>query len=309
MKQDVSKNITTKNGVNEFQIRLLKDDGVGLLTTRTEENYLILDSLDYWFDLIQTEYPKKKKCTCKNEWFKVQFIYIPRIGTDDFREIKIITTCSNCEKTSKPLSIDIDYSPTADLIAKPLTYCEKPNIKYKFTELTSYWSGDNLKDLLHFIFNDLKLNVYCWFSKHPENKRLFEKVTFEKALQIITVNHRYFNFYFSDNELDTSKYVELNDENGVYLKEGIWRKDEIIQLTAPFVIMGYGLLYYINYCNQFLDKGNVADKSEKFEQTTNKIKTWLKEKFITKRGTNCFDGQEAYDKFITKRNADKIASS
>ena len=171
--------------------------------------------------------------------------------------------------------------------------------------MTSYWSDDNLKDFLNFIFHDLNLKVYCWYSQHPENKRRFEKVTFEKAMQIITVNHRYLNFYFSDIELDTTKYIKLNDENGVYLKEGIWRRDEIIQLTAPFVIMGYGLLYYINFCNQFLDKGKVKDKSQKFETITIELKKWLIEKFIIKRGKNCFDGQEAYDKFMTKRNSER----
>ncbi len=305
MKQEVIKNISTENGANEFQVRLLKDDGVGLLTTKNEENYLILDSLDYWYDLIQNEYPKKKKCSCKNEWFNVAFNYIPRQGTDDIREIRIITTCTECNKISKPVSIDIDYSPTEELIINPITFCEKPNIKYKFQELTSYWSGDNLKDFLNFIFHDLNLKVYCWYSQHPENKRRFEKVTFEKAMQIITVNHRYLNFYFSDIELDTTKYIKLNDENGVYLKEGIWRRDEIIQLTAPFVIMGYGLLYYINFCNQFLDKGKVKDKSQKFETITIELKKWLIEKFIIKRGKNCFDGQEAYDKFMTKRNSER----
>jgi len=303
--KEVTKNISTENGANEFQVRLLKDDGVGLLTTKNEENYLILDSIDFWFDLIQNEYPKKKKCSCKNEWFYVAFNYIPRQGTDDIREIRIIITCTECNKVSKPISINIDYSTTDELIEKPITFCEKPMIKYKFKELTSYWSGDNLSDFLQFIFFDLKLNVYCWFSQHPENKRRFEKVSFDKAIQIITFNHRYLNFYFSANELDTTSYIKLTDDNGVYLREGIWRRDEIIQLTAPFVIMGYGLLYYINFCNQYLNKGIVKDKSMQFEKTTSQLQDWLKSKFITKRGANCFDGQEAYDKFMDKRNAER----
>lgn len=302
MKQEVIKNISTENGANEFQVRLLKNDGVGLLTTKNEENYLILDSIDFWYDLIQHEYPKKKKCSCKSEWFNVAFNYIPRAGTDDFREVRIVTTCVLCNKISKPISIDIDYSPTEELIGNPIAFCPKPKIKYKFQELTSYWSGDNLKDLLQFIFHGLNLNVYCWFSQHPENKRRFEKVSFEKAIQIIRVNHKYLNFYFSEKELETSKYIKFIDDNGIYLKEGIWRRDEIIQLTAPYVIMGYGLLYYINFCNQYLDKGNVKDKSSQFETITTQLKNWLKEKFVTKRGVNCFDGQEAYEKIMLKKN-------
>lgn len=302
MQTGIIKNITTEKGEDEFQVRLLKDDGVGLLTTKNEDNYLILDSLDYWYDLIQNEYPKKKKCTCKNEWFKVQFEYIIRLNTDDFRKIQIITTCTNCNKTAKPVAIDIDYSPTNHLFSNPLIYCDKPNLKYKFSELTSYWSGDNLKDFLSFIFNDLNLKVYCWFFKHPDNYRFFEKVSLDKAIQIITANHRYLNFYFAKEEININDIKKLEDDKGVYINQDLWRKNEIIELSSPFVIGGYGLLYYIHFCNQFLDKGVVKDKSKTFEKDTLKLKNWLNEKFITKRGTNCFDGEEAYNKFISKRN-------
>ncbi|MGB3149698.1 MAG: hypothetical protein WBB27_03460 [Maribacter sp.] len=299
MKQEISKNISTENGTNEFQIRLFQDEGVGLLTAKNEENYLILDSIDYWYDLIQNEYPKKKKCSCKNEWFYVAFNYVPREGTEDIREIIIVTTCTVCNKISKPISIDIKYSPTKTLIENPITFCERPNIKYKIKQLTSYWSGNNLKDFLQFIFLNLNLNGYCWFWLDSEKKRRFEKVSLERALQIS--DKIYLAFYFSANELDTKNYLELTDDKGVYLKEEIWRRDETIEMRAPLEITDYGLLYYIKYCNQYLDKGNVKDKSEKFEKTTNQLQVWLKEKFITKRGTNCFDGQEAFTNIYGKK--------
>jgi hypothetical protein len=56
----LSKTITTAEGESEFQLRVLKEEGVGLLTTRSQRSYLILDSLDFWYDLIQTAYPPKK---------------------------------------------------------------------------------------------------------------------------------------------------------------------------------------------------------------------------------------------------------
>ena len=309
MKLEISKNIITEKGDKEFQIRLLKKDGVGLLTTKNETNYLILDSLDYWYDLIQNEYPKKKKCACKNEWFYIHFKYIPRQGTDDIKEVQVFTTCTECNKNSKAVSIGISYSPTQELIDNPLTFCEKPNIKYHFKELTSYWTGNDLKTFLEFIFTDLKLNVYCWFDQHTDNTRRFEKVTFDKAIQITTANHRYLNFYFAFNELDTSKYIKQTNESDLYVNEGIWRRDELIQLSSPFVMLGYGLLFYINYCTQYLDKGKVADKSKDFENLTTQVTNWLEQNFVTKRGKDCFDGQQAYEKFIAKRDAEKNASS
>ena len=297
MSTSLINNIITKKGENVFQVRLLKEDGAGLLTTQTDENYLILDSLDYWYDLIQNEYPKKKKCSCKNEWFTIQFEYIPREGTTDFREINIITTCSNCGKTTTAMTIDIDYSPTEELFTTPLHYCERPNIKYKYSELTGFWSGNDLKAVLSFFFHDLGLTAWCWYFKTADNRRYFDKVTYDRAIEIITAGHRYLNFYFTRNNINTDDVKKLEDEQGIYIQQGIWRRNEIIQLSAPYSMSGAGLLYYIHYCNQWLDKGEVKDKSETFEADTKKMKAWLAAKFISKRGKDCFDGEAAYKKF------------
>jgi hypothetical protein len=126
MKTRLIKNIATDKCEDEFQVRLHKKSGVGLLTTKNENNYLILDSLNYWYELIQNEYPKKKKCNCKKEWFTIQFQYTIREDTEDIREINILTTCTNCNKAAKPRSIDINYSPTNHLLSNPLIYCDRP---------------------------------------------------------------------------------------------------------------------------------------------------------------------------------------
>lgn len=301
MKQEITKNISTENGTNEFQIRLLKNNGVGLLTTENEENYLILDSIDYWYDLIQNEYPKKKRCSCKNEWFYVGFNYIPRHEADDIKEIKIITTCTVCNKVSTPISIDIDYSPTEELIANPITFCEKPNIKYKFTELTSFWTKNNLDSFLHFTINELQLYAYFWYFKMPEKIRVFELLTIDKALK---KNGNFLNLFLTKKKLEISEIIKGENEDGLLVESDIWRKEEIIKLSSVNMYE-IGPLYYINFCNQYIDKGNVLDKSEEFETITKLLKNWLKENFITNRGTKCFDGQELYEKFISKRNAER----
>lgn len=299
MKQEITKSISTENGINEFQIRFLKNDGVGLLTTQNEENYLILDSIDYWYDLIQNEYPKKKKCSCKNEWFFVAFNYISRQETDDIKQIRIVTTCTVCNKVSKPISIDIDYSPTEDLITNPITFCQKPNIKYKFTELTSFWTKDNLDLFLNFISNELKLNAYCWYFKMPEKIRVFEHLTIEEVLE---KKGTFLRLFLTKTKLDISKIIKEKNEHGVLIESEIWRKLEIIKVSS-INMYEIGPLYYINFCNQYINKGNVLDKSEQFETITNQLEKWLKENFITKRGTKCFDGEETYEKFIAKRNS------
>ena len=66
--------------------------------------------------------------------------------------------------------------------------------------------------------------------------------------------------------------------------------------------MGYGTLYYIHYCAQYLDRGMVANKSPEFEKATLQLETWLKVAFVTGRGKNCFDGEEAHKQVMAKLN-------
>ncbi|MBN8851082.1 MAG: hypothetical protein BGO55_28715 [Sphingobacteriales bacterium 50-39] len=290
--------IATNTGHQEFQLRLLKEEGVGLMTAATGLNYLILDSLDHWYDLIQDEYPKKKKCRCKNEWFHVKFDYTKREGTSDVKHIDVITTCTQCKKVSTAMSIDIDYSPTEELLTHPITFCEKPMIKYKFKNLSSYWKNQDLKDFLAHLFNDLQFYVYCWYWHGQQ--RYFEQVSYEKAIEIITANHRYLDFYFSIRPVDRSEMDTFEHENGIVIKNDRWRKLELIELSAPIHMLGYGLHYSIRYCTQYLDKGNVADKSSLFNEKISQFESWLKTRFNTHRGRNCYDGKEAYETFRNK---------
>ena len=64
----ISKSIITSDGEKEFQIRYIRDENVGILTTRTDKSFFILDSADYWYDLIQEKYPPIMKCSCKNDY-------------------------------------------------------------------------------------------------------------------------------------------------------------------------------------------------------------------------------------------------
>ena len=294
---EITKNIQTENGMSEFQIRLLKNEGVGLLTTRQNDSYFILDSSDYWYDLIQDNYPRKQKCSCKNEWFRVQFQFFIRDNSEDIREVLINTTCTNCEKKSTRETIDIDYSPTNKLIENQITYVKKPDIRYKYEELTAFWIKSDLNSFLHFLIKELNLNAYCWYFKQPENIRAFETVTLGTAIEI---GEKFLGFYFTNEKLQIKDLIKFEDEQGVYIDRNLWRKRKIIKLSSCN-IYEIGPLYYITFCNQYIDKEEVHDKSAQFETNTNELKNWLKENFINKRGKTSFDGKEGYQKYLDKR--------
>jgi hypothetical protein len=51
-------------------------------------------------------------------------------------------------------------------------------------------------------------------------------------MEIIAVNHKYLNFFFSMEEVDSLNMIAGTEERGVYLKEDLWRKNELISFPA-----------------------------------------------------------------------------
>jgi len=295
----ISKNIITELGEDKFQIKLFKEDGVALVTTASKRNYLILDSIDYWYDLIQTRHPKNTKCKCKNEWFYLKFDYIYRGGTQDIKQVNIITKCTDCSNEKKQISIDIKYSSTEDLITSPITFCEQPYIKYDVRDINCYWIQSDLKKFLSFVSAVLNLEIYCWFWQRSDDKRHLEKVSLERANEIITVNHQYLNFYFSKNK---PEFIVGANEKGDYVEGDPWRQQELIQLNFPLImVLGIGqkgLLYYINFSTQFIQRNDLIDKSRDFQLLTLKILQWFKENYVELRGKDCFDNLEEHHRIF-----------
>ena len=94
----IFKPIITADGEMEFQVRYIRDEHVGIVTTETGKSFFLLDSADYWYDLIQKKYPPLMKCSCKNDRFSLVIDYTPRVGTDDFKRINITCICARCQK-------------------------------------------------------------------------------------------------------------------------------------------------------------------------------------------------------------------
>lgn len=234
--EKIRKRIITPDGEDEFQIRYIFDENVGLLTTRSEKSYFILDSIDYWYDCIQNGYPPKKKCKCKNDFFKLYFDYVSRIGTDDYKMVELTSCCTECGKRRKFAAIDIDYSPTEQLYEQPITYCEKPRIKYKTYSIKGYWEEETFYKLTDFL-SQQQLLIYCLY--WDKGKRLVKKFTTEELKRFLfEEKRRYLKIYFSTKPLEMLFDKQSSDEKGISINADIWRKEEIINLHSP--IYGYG---------------------------------------------------------------------
>ncbi|MCH5192842.1 MAG: hypothetical protein J1F11_02700 [Oscillospiraceae bacterium] len=267
--EKIRKCIITPDGEDEFQLRYISDENVGLVTTRSEKSYLILDSIDYWYDLIQNGYPTKRKCKCKNDFFKLYFDYVPRVGTDDYRAVELISCCTECGKERTFAAIDIDYSPTEQLYEQPITYCEKPKIKYKTYSIKGYWKEEVFYALTDFL-SQQQLLRYCFY--WDNGKRIVEKFTAEELKRFLfEEKNRYLSIYFSLASLDELFSGQISDDKGIYIDTDIWRKEEIIKLNSPFIVAGYGQFYEMEFCSEYIEAGQVKAKSEAFCSLAQKV--------------------------------------
>lgn len=278
--EKIVKNIVTPNGEDEFELRYFRDDDVGLLTTRTGKAYLMLDSIDYWYDLIQERYPAKQKCKCKNDYFRFCFNYVPRVGTDDYRTVEVVSYCTECGKEKKISEIDIDYSPTYHLFEQPITYCKQPKIKYKTYSVDGYWKEEKLYDLVEFLIQK-QLFIYCWYWKLDEHKRCVKEFTPEELKDFLFVEkENYLSIYFSAEELKEC----FNDcpmyDDGIYIDSNIWRRREMFMLNAPILVavQGAGYYYSMNFCSEYIDKtGQVKAKGADFERLVQEFLAYSRE--------------------------------
>ena len=278
--EKISKNITGLNGEDEFQIRYIRDEEAGIVTTRSDKSYFLLDSKDYWYDLIQEQYPGKQKCSCKNDFFKIRFEYVPRKGTQDFRSVEIFSECTECGKIKKVAQIDIDYSPSAQLLEQPITFCEQPKIKYKTYSITGFWSKEDLNILTKYLSDKhLLIYLWCW---NKDNKREFNRVSFSELSDILSDEEaKYLGIYFSTEPLEEVVNFSVCDELGIYVDRTLWRKNEIVKIDAPITILSEngGELYYMDFCSEYIDSdGKVKAKSENFCKITKDLLKYSQEK-------------------------------
>jgi hypothetical protein len=213
---DIENDIITDEGEDIFQLRLLKSEGIGLAVTENGKNYLILDSADYWYDCIQDGYPKIKKCSCKNDRFKLKFKYHYREHYDDVKRIEVKTFCINCGKALTVLDIDIKYSPTEHLVKKPLVYCKKPNIKYSSKTISRIWNPDEFHKIICYL-SETGFFIYCWYWNDKNKKREMKMFSPEEIKQMPV----FLRMYITQNEIDIDDFTLTANELGIYMDENL----------------------------------------------------------------------------------------
>lgn len=272
----IMKAISAPDGSDEFRMRYIRNESVGVITTRAENTYFLLDSKEYWYDLIQEKYPPVMKCACKNDFFRLTFRYIPRAGTEDFRGVEITCRCTACQKEKKLPPVEIDYSPSAHLLEQPIAPCKVPNLKYKTHLLQGYWSKEELLGLSLYL-REKTAFVYCWYWDSDRKRKVKTLADEELQTFLSGFGGRYIDIYFSMEPLEEDVEENTFDNKGARIPCGIWRKKQVFLLHGPITVIGRGQFYHMEFCGEYLDsEGNIVEKPEPFRKLVEDFRKYSK---------------------------------
>lgn len=284
-------------GGNSFELRVLADEGVACACCLgCRRDFLVLDSEDYWFDVIQASYPRLRKCSCKATSFTLKCDYFYR-DDGDIKSVDLWSKCPFCEKTKRQMCIDIDYSDTGNLLNRPLRFCKTPNIRYDLKDISLYITQDNIASVIGYLHAKHQCIFIGWLL---ENGAWVRHVLDAQASQEAIFSNGYLKIYalpsplqFSELEVATSKK-----------EEAFWKRNEIIRISSPTHIrIGEedALLYYIQYSNEWVQDDLVVQKQETFIETTKTLLEWLSMNFVSWRGKLCFDNENEHLRLFGNR--------
>lgn len=289
-----------------FEIRALKEEGLATVQcVKCSRDYLLLDSENHWFDVIQAGYPKLSKCRCKSTSFRLRCDYTYR-DNGDVRAVQVSKTCSSCKKTDKLLGMDIKYGDTDRLVTEPLRFCKNPKILYDLQSLTLYVTRQDIVDLVDFLhtthhchFQASLLRDKRWAIQHPGVDELKEAVLrgrkFEVPENYLWILASLPALQLPDTAVDTLEAEEI-----------FWKRNEAIHISSPFQ-MGLDreetLLYYIKFSNEYVQDEAIIRKSPAFTNLTSSLLVWLRTHFVSWRGPRSFDNPNEHLRIFGERFA------
>jgi len=279
-----------------FEIRVLKEEGVAAARCVTCcHDYLLLDSEDYWFDVIQGRYPRQSRCSCKGTSFKLTFAYTFR-EDGDVSSVTFRTSCSSCGRFRRRMVVEIKYTPTEDLVTQPLRYCRNTKIFYDLNEITMYATRNDIARVVHYLGRELNCSFACLLREQNEwvahilSYEQIKRIILNEGVNLQAINYRQIFAFPGEENVPALEFDNLKEE------ETFWKRNPVISIASPSVIRWSGqveaLLYYIRFSNEHVDNEEAIPKPREFQEATKRLLNWLKSQFVSWRGRNCFDNPD-----------------
>jgi hypothetical protein len=292
----------------DFQLRIMRDEAVATVCCAgCSANYLLLDSKDYWFDVIQAGYPRLTRCSCKSESFRLRIDYSIR-DDGDVDYIEVHSICSACAKTRRQLDFEIDYIGTGHLLKRPLVPCKNPKVLYDLKELHVMLT---LRDMLRIV--DHLGEQGCRFLSRVRRDESWVAVEQTTAEAKVTIEKdRYLFIYAMPGDLDVpdermstvkkeaafwkrSELIRISSKSHLCIRQSEGKPDDFCYSSGPMTHGNYtevGLAFYISFANEFVRGEKVVSKSRGFRKVTASLLAILKEEFVNWRSPRCFDNPE-----------------
>jgi hypothetical protein len=282
-----------------FEVRILKDEGLASVKcVRCNRDYLLLDSDDYWFDVIQQGFPRISRCSCKSTSFSLKCDYFLR-DDGDVETIAVLTTCASCGTTRRQMTVDIDYTDTQSLIDQPLVFCSNPRILYDLQEVTLYATHNDIARVATYLQS--QCTFYCRLIESGE--RVVRQLGIDDVKKAILCRNEecpYFWIYASPTALNVpSAEVETAKKESSF-----WKRNEVVRISSPTTMVwesATALLYHLGFSNEYVEGQSIVQKSALFRKTTVRLLDWLAREFVAWRGHHCFDNPNVHTKVFGER--------
>ena len=282
-------------GSEEFQIRIKRDEQVGLLTCAVGHHSLLLDSREYWADVLQDGRPKLSRCQCGGLLFHVHLEYEFRQG-GDVRCIQVKPICVACGRGQSPTEIDIKYSPTDQLVTRPLDPIEQPWRQPKRHQLTAFWKPADAERFATYLTESLGARTFSEDVPYQFTEVALADIGFYPELK---------------HSLLFTNMVGVVAPQGRDPEKG----SPFLRLNGPFHMVYFlpqylnsnenvRLLHYIKYSHEVVQGGILEKQPPQFLTFARDACDWLSRNFVSLRGKNTSDNHEEY----LKVQRDRISS-
>ena len=199
----------------------------------------------------------------------------------DVRSVDVSPTCCDCGQVRKGASFEIDYSPTAELVSKPLHRVEQPWLKARRSEITAYWQPADAERFASYLSTIPAVRIYR--DSNGLQQCGIEAVEFYPELK--------YDLYFT-NVLELPP-LRLRDPQ---------KAAPLLRLTSPFHIAcptGVALLHYVEHAEEILHGTEVVRQPQRFLKFARQARAWLHQNFSFQRGNDTADNPTEYQRIVS----------
>jgi hypothetical protein len=287
--QQEERHLACRCGERSFELRIERDQQVGLLTCPAGHHALLLDSRDCWGDVIQDRRPPLLRCRCRAKRFTVTLSYAFR-DDGDVRAVAVDVTCTACGKQKRAAEIEIDYGPTGTLVTAPLDPCEDPWVKARRRTFTGFWKPADIERVIRLALPEGDRTYFAGW------REAALPVPVDRAVELVVSaieRERSYDLFVTN--LDVAFPAELRD---------CWKALPLVHLSAPTRINCpvpgptpryiAGSLYYLEFAEEVFRGVEVIPQPRAFVDFTATFVDRLRASFVSTRGANTLDDAEEY---------------